>query len=265
MGAAGADKIDVGNKNGDPGQDTEDGDEVDKVVEDVCGGLGDVEEGDEGDGGGESESVNGDTAAVSTSEDGEGVSFFGEAVEGSCSDVEVRVCSAEDENEDAGVKEAGEGADAGVDDGDYEGGGGGPGFLLGGKSEFGVVVGDQHADKENGDDVEDENSPEGQPDGFGNDSAGVLRFPNGDPDQFGTKVSKGCGDERTPESEEAACVSSSVTLLEGSWILPVTETLVTVSSGDHVVGGQLSAYLPIMIRSASKRQYKTENDQRADS
>ena len=49
LGAPGAHKVDVRDENGDPGQQAEDGDEVDEVGEDDFGVVFDVEEGDAGD------------------------------------------------------------------------------------------------------------------------------------------------------------------------------------------------------------------------
>ena len=126
-----------------------------------------------------------------------GVAFFGEAVEGTRSDVEVGVSGREYENENAGisgavspskvcggedegyVQKAGKGADAALDDGDYKRGSGRPGRLLGGEGQALGIVGDEHADEEDGQDVEDDDAPEGQLDGLGDNFSRILCFTDG--------------------------------------------------------------------------------------
>ena len=98
LGAPGAHEADVAYKDRDPGQQAEDGDEVDKVGEDDLGVVLDVEEGDAGDRGAEPEGVDGDAAAVGAGEDAVAVAFLGEAVKRAGSDVEVAVGGAEDED-----------------------------------------------------------------------------------------------------------------------------------------------------------------------
>ena len=58
LGAPGAYEEDVRYQNGDPGQEAEDGNKIDKVGEDFLGVIGDVEEGDACDYGTESKRVN---------------------------------------------------------------------------------------------------------------------------------------------------------------------------------------------------------------
>ncbi|KFY22760.1 hypothetical protein V493_06341, partial [Pseudogymnoascus sp. VKM F-4281 (FW-2241)] len=89
LGAAGAHKVDVRHENRDPGEETEDGDEVDKVLEDRHGGGVDAEEGEEAEARGETERVDGDTAAIGARKDLGGVALDCESVEGSRRDVEI--------------------------------------------------------------------------------------------------------------------------------------------------------------------------------
>ena len=133
-----------------------------------------------------------------------GVSLFGEAVERARGDVEVTVCGAEDEDEDAGVYEAGQGVDARLDYGDDEGGGGGTGGGFCGEDKAFGVVGNERTDEEDGEDVEDDDAPEGQFDGTGDDFARVLGLADRDADEFGAEVGKGCRHEGGPEAEKVA-------------------------------------------------------------
>ena len=248
LGAASTHEADVSHKDGYPGEDSEDGDEIDEVIEDFSRGLGHVEEGDEGDAGGEAERVDRDATAISTGEDGWSVAFFREAVEGARGDVEVGIRGAEDKDKDAGVEEGWKDLDTGFDDGDYEGRGGGTGRLLGGEGEAGRVVGDEGTDEEDEDDVEEDDTPEGQLDGFGDDFAGVLGFADSDADELGAKVSKGRCDKGSPESEEAARVTGQEAFFEGTGVLPVSETL---SSGRQSPGTKRSLSSQLIENSPS--------------
>jgi len=131
-----------------------------------------------------------------------GVSLFGEAVEGTRGDVEVGVCGAEDEDQNAGIKEAGEGVDARLDHGDDEGGSGGASRGFGGEGEAFGVVGDEGADEEDAEDVEDYDTPKCEFDGARDDFARVLGFADGDSDEFGAEVGKGCSHKRRPKPEK---------------------------------------------------------------
>ncbi len=89
MHATRVDEADVRDEDGYPGQQPEDGNEVDKVAEDDGGAVRDVEEGEEAEGGGEGQCRDGDTTCVGTLEDGRGVADRGEAEERSRGDVEI--------------------------------------------------------------------------------------------------------------------------------------------------------------------------------
>jgi hypothetical protein len=69
---------------------------------------------------------------------------------------------------------------------DNEGGGSGRALGLGGEGQILGVVGDQHADEKNTEDVEDDDSPEGKLDGLGDGLAGVLGLSDGNTNQLGT-------------------------------------------------------------------------------
>ncbi|KFZ18975.1 hypothetical protein V501_00877 [Pseudogymnoascus sp. VKM F-4519 (FW-2642)] len=89
LGAARAHKVDVGDQDGDPSEETEDGDEVDEVLEDRHGGGVDAQEGQEAEERGETEGVDGDTAAIGAGEDLGGVALDSKTVESTGCDVEI--------------------------------------------------------------------------------------------------------------------------------------------------------------------------------
>lgn len=193
LGSAGFHKVDVRDQDGDPGEDAEDGDEVDEVAEDFAGVVADVEEGDAGDEGRESERVDGHAAAIGPGEDGVGVSFLGQAVEGTGGDVEIAIGGGKDEDEDAGVDDSGQVLDLAFDDGDDKRGCRRPCLcVFSREDESGAVVGDQGSDEEDRQDVEDQDPPERQLDRSGDDFPRILGLADGDSDQFGSITVNRC-------------------------------------------------------------------------
>ena len=90
--APSAHEPDVRYKNRNPGQQAEDGDQIDKIREDFFGVVGYVQEGYASYQGAEGEGVDGQPALVRAREDAVRVPLLGEAVECSCRDVQVAVC-----------------------------------------------------------------------------------------------------------------------------------------------------------------------------
>lgn len=179
---AGTAPVDVGDEDGDPGHETEDGGQVDKVAKDLGGGAGDVHEGEKAEQGGESKSVDGDTAPVSSLEDGGSLAVGSKTIEGSAGNVHVGVGGGEDEDEDTAVDDVRDDLVTGDNGSDDEGRGRGTGLGLGGKGKLLGVVGDDHADEEDADAVEEEDSVKGELDGAGNGLARVLGFGDGNTD-----------------------------------------------------------------------------------
>lgn len=89
LGTTSAHKVDVGNQNRDPGQESEDGDQVDEVLEHGHGGGVDTEEGEEAEERGETKRVDGDAAAIGAGEDLGGITLDCETVESTRGDVEI--------------------------------------------------------------------------------------------------------------------------------------------------------------------------------
>lgn len=68
---------------------------------------------------------------------------------------------------------------------------------FGGENEVFAVIGDDHAEEEDGEDVEEEDAEESELNGTGNGFAWVLSFANGDANEFSTceivsRDRKGC-------------------------------------------------------------------------
>lgn len=76
---------------------------VDKVVEDLLGVADSVHVGEETETRAQGQGINGHASTICAGEDGRGISLDSETVDGSCGDVEIGVCGAEDEEENAGV------------------------------------------------------------------------------------------------------------------------------------------------------------------
>lgn len=228
LGLASTHEVDVGDQDRDPGQQTEDGDQVDKVLEDGLGVAGDVHVGQQGEHRAGSQGVHGNTATVGPGEDLGGLSFTGETVDGTGCDVKVGVGSREDEQQDTGVDDVRENGDSRQLDGDDEGRCGSTAVGANGESKLLVVERNQGSDQEHREHVENEDSVEGQLDGAGDGGTGVLSLTDGHTDQLGTQVGESGGDHGGPEGEESASVAVFDVGVEGTGALPVTETFAVV-------------------------------------
>lgn len=111
--ATGLDEIDVAEQDGDPRQETKDANEVDEVTENLGRRGRGVHVGQAADRGGDAEGIVWDAALVGLCDEFRGVLLQGQTVESAGGDVEIGICSAEDEDEDAAVEKAGENIDAG--------------------------------------------------------------------------------------------------------------------------------------------------------
>ncbi|GKT46287.1 uncharacterized protein ColSpa_06468 [Colletotrichum spaethianum] len=216
LGLAGLAPPDVGDKDRDPGQQTEDGSQVDEVAEDSLGVVGDVHEGQQREEGREAESVDRDATLVGALEDGGGRAIRRQSVEGTAGDVQIRVGRGEDEDADAGVDDVGDDLDTCKLGSDDERRSGGTGLGLVGESEVRGVVGNQHADEKNTQAVEEQDTVEGQLDRTGDGLAGVLGFGDSDTDKLSAQVGEGGVDHARPETEETARIASVDVLPEGT-------------------------------------------------
>lgn len=120
LGATSANEPDVRNEQRDPGQQTEDRGEVDEVSENGLGVVGSVHEGGAAEESRDCQSRDGDTALIGPPEDLGCVTLLGQTVDGTRSDVQIRVRGTEGEDQDTGVENVGQSLDAGDLDGNNE-------------------------------------------------------------------------------------------------------------------------------------------------
>ncbi|GKT67100.1 hypothetical protein ColTof4_12728 [Colletotrichum tofieldiae] len=252
---------DVSDEDRDPGEQTEDGRQVDEVAEDSLGVVGDVHEGQQGKEGGESKSVDGDTALVSTLEDGGSGAVGCQTIEGTAGNVQIRVGCRKDKDADAGVDDVGDDLDTSELGSDHEGRGGGAGLGLVGESE---VVG-VHANEKDTQAVEEQDTVEGQLDRTGNGLAGVLGLGDGDTNKLSAQVGEGGVDHAGPETEEAASVASVDVFPEGTGRM-----LVGVHNSFEGCKEVIPRVLPVtealavVVRTAAKSQDEREEDDAND-
>ncbi|XP_077660438.1 uncharacterized protein AFUA_3G01550 [Aspergillus fumigatus Af293] len=173
--------------------------DVDQPVEDLAAGLGEVEEAEEPERGGEGHADVGHAALRDFGEPLRGEALARETEEHTAAAVDVGVGGGEDDGEEHGVDQAGEDLDAGEVGGDDHRGRGGVGGV---RDQVGVVVGDQQPDEEDGQDEEDENAEEGLADGGGDRLLGVLGLSGGDTHELGALVGEAGLDQDGPESYE---------------------------------------------------------------
>lgn len=232
LGATGAHEVDVGDQDRDPGQETEDSDQVDEVLEDGLRVVGNVHVGDQSDGRTNGQSIDWDTATVGTGEDLGGLALASETVDSTGGDVQIRVGGREDEQQNASIQDVRQIGDSRVLNGNDKRRGSSGAAGLG---ELGVVVGQlrviewhQGTNQKDREHVEDQDTPESQLDRTGDGATRVLRLTDCDTDQFGTQVGEGGGDHSRPERQEAASIALQDIMVEGTGALPVAETLAIV-------------------------------------
>ena len=171
-----------------------------------------------------------DTKAVDPLEDRVSLSFNRKTIESTRTDVEVRVGSAQHEDKDGSVDDVVEDLDTDQSGGDDEGGGGSPDLLAVGDEKRGVCSWYDETDDEYAADVEDQDPPEGPPDGDWDVLPGILSLADGDTDEFGSHVGEKGVDKSRPETEESGealpvgnLFLQVLTHGAGGWV-PVTET-----------------------------------------
>lgn len=101
------DEVDVRHQNGNPGQDAEDGDQVDEIVKHLLRIIRNVQKGYKRNEGRETKGIYGNPAAVGACEDGMRITLLGKTVEGAGGNVEIAVGSGEDEEQNTGVDKPG--------------------------------------------------------------------------------------------------------------------------------------------------------------
>lgn len=247
LGLASSHEENVGDKNGNPSEQAENGHQVDKVAKNGLGRRRDVEVGQSTEASGQSHGVDGKTVLGGSGKDGGSLSVDSKTVEGSSGNVEIGVGGGENEKQKGGVDNVRQTLDTGVGDGNNERRGSGRGGGLLGKGKSGIVIGNVHSQKHDQQNVKEADSVEGQLDGSRHVSSGVLGLSNGDTDELGTKVGEDSSDETGSPGNESAlgAVDGQITLLvllEGTGVFPVSEAL------------------SVVIRASSKSENQTQND-----
>ena len=164
----------VGIDDSEPGEGTEGGHQVDEPSEYLRRGRGDVQEDQATKQGAKDESRVWHTHSVDTFEDGWGLALDGKSVKRTGTDVEIRVGSAHDEDEDSRVDNMVESLDSDQSGGDDEGTGGSSGLLLGRDEQVPGRARDNEADNENTTNIEDQDTEEGPADSDGDVATGIL-------------------------------------------------------------------------------------------
>lgn len=160
----GAAEVDVGDEDGDPGEETEDGSKVNEVTENLLAAGRDVHVCQETEQSRGTEGVVRNTTLVSLGQDLGCLATESKTVKSTTGNVKIGVAGTEDEDQDASVQESGKTLDTSKLDGDDEWRGSSRVGLLGGESELVAVVGDDHTDQKDRQDVEEDNTEESQSD-----------------------------------------------------------------------------------------------------
>lgn len=185
LGLARLDKANVRHEDRDPRQDAEYGDEINKIPKYFLRIVCHVEKGNAANQRRKTKGVDWHSATIGASEDGKGIPFLGEAVQGPSGNVQVAVGCGENEQEDAAIQESRKPmTNFTVINRHHKRGRGCTGLLFGGKSEIFVIVRYQGSDQEHGENVEYEYTPKGELDGSRDDSAWVLRLADRDTNQL---------------------------------------------------------------------------------
>lgn len=147
------------------------------------------------------------------------------------SNVKIRVCRTEDEEQNASVQDARQDVDTRDPDRCDKGGRSGRRFGAGSSLQRIAVVWNAHAEQNDAGDVEDADTPERELDGAWDVATRVLCFADSHTDQLRSEVRENGGDHALPHRCEASQGSGSHVFSEGSRVVPVAEaTSISVSS-----------------------------------
>lgn len=219
------DEVDMGDEDRDPREQAEDSGEVDKVLEDIARVVADVHESQQREACADNKRRPRDTPLVGALEDGGSRAVASKTVQRTTGDVKIGVGGREDEDEDASVDNRRQRIDTCEFGSNNEGRSAGAWVLLvvcKGKR-LGIIWHD-HADEEDAQAVEEEDTVEGELDSLGDASAGVLRLASRHTHQLSTEIGE-CGvDHNRPEAQELAGRASVVKLSKGTWVAPVLES-----------------------------------------
>jgi len=177
---------DVRPENRHPSESSEDGNECGEVSENLLRSRRDVHVGDATDSGTEEKGVVRSVPSVDAHEESRSLTFGGEGVKGTRTDVEIRVGGGEDEEEDGTVDDIGKNFDVGALNSENERRSGGRGRFLRSGEKCRIVRPYEQTDYKDRSDVEDQETPEGTLDSLGNGLARIFRFSESDSDELTT-------------------------------------------------------------------------------
>ena len=206
-----------------PRQQSENGGEVDEVTENYLSIICGVHESSAAEKSGDGQSRYRHTTLISPEKDLRGMAFDSKTVDRTGSNVKIRVGSAEGEEQDAGVDDSGEDRNIRKLDGDDERRSGSTGSSLVCERQLLGIVGNNHAQEEDRQAVEEQDPVEGKLNGARDGLARVLGFSNGNTDKFSTEVGEDGVDQGTPESVEFTSRATSDEWLERTGVIVVLE------------------------------------------
>lgn len=152
------------------------------------------------------------------------MALLSETVNGTGSNVQIRVGCAECEKQDAGVQDTGQMLDASKPDGQDEGRGGCSGTCVVRKCEFFGIIGYEHSQEEDSQAVEEQDPVKSELDSAGNGLAWILCFSDGNTNQLSTQIGEHSVDQGCPEAVELAGIARVDVWLEGTRLLVVFES-----------------------------------------
>ena len=195
------------NQQRDPRQESEDGGQIDKVAKHRLCVICSIHKSSAAEECGDGQSGNRYTTLVGPLEDLGGMALDGQSVDGTGGNVQVRVGSAEGEEQNGGIDNGGKVRNLGELDGNDKGRGRSTGGGLVSECQVRGVVGNKHSQEEDGKAVEEQDPVEGKLDGARDSLAWVLGLANSDSDELSSKVGKNGVDQRAPETVEFACTA----------------------------------------------------------
>lgn len=222
---------DVGQADDGPRDEAGHGGDVEEPVEGLAALGRDVEEAEQADGRGKTDSHVRDALLVGPLEDWWGLAFVCEGNEDTAAGVDVRVGGRENSCEKNGVDDIGKGRDTGqIGSNDQRRGGG-----VGGRGEEATVVGrDQKTNEEDGQREEREDAEERPADGRRDRLSGILDLTSTDTNKLSTLVGEGCLNQHSPETDKSSGGTGGHIFQEGRRVLVVVESEVGLLSNARV-------------------------------
>ena len=223
-----------------PGEEVGNGHQVLEPVEDGVGASGHTHEGEQRDGRGDADTVDGNARGCALEKEPGGLSVLRNSKQISGTGVQEGVTSRGGGCQDDSVDNVREHRDGGILHGNN------PWRALRtlgvGIGQLGVVAGDGDTNDEGAEDIEEQNTPEDTTNGLGDVLAGVGGLTSSDCDHLDTSVREGGVDKRRPQTSEATSGSCANVFLHRT-LLPVSESEA------------------VMVGSTTKHDDKTRNEQ----